>query len=591
MPFFIFNSTTQHLNTSTFYFLSMSPPFHPSSDMDFSVFRRAAVIVPPLQDFYFTRHRFSSLGATIVADLLNRSGIKADFFNFPLINAKGSIIELPSDMAYLDPFLIEGETGKVSFFTKFRHFGPTNNECVAAILATQPDICLFSVFAFCYADTAIALSQAIKKQVPDMPIVAGGPGPSVYPGHFLGKKGFDYVLTGEAEVSLLPFIKMLDEMTIKNSLSNPATPKYPCPSNSAGHLPLFTGKNRDRGISRRITAGFNKIPNLFWYENNRIHSSGMTATTSDNTMEFAMVKSAESSRTIMFSTMLSRGCLKTCTFCSSRLTSGNIFRNIPVEKIDAALSCFDASAGQISPEKRVMINIEDDNFLADTNYFGNAIGAFKRHFPGAGFIAENGIDYSFLTPAVCEWLLSFGMSKFNLSLASLNPGILSLSKRFINRERYEKSVDFLHHKNIPTVTYFICGFEGDTIESTLCNILYLANQHTLTGISLFYAVPGLPNFTDRSLFDKKSSLCCCGSAAFPWNNSISTETMITAFRLSRFTNLVKSGLFSEKEKKLVELISNKQELYTMVKDKKDGERIVFVENQDLELVKKYFKND
>ena len=26
------------------------------------------------------------------------------------------------------------------------------------ILATDPDICLFSVFAFCYADTAIALA-------------------------------------------------------------------------------------------------------------------------------------------------------------------------------------------------------------------------------------------------------------------------------------------------------------------------------------------------------------------------------------------------------------------------------------------------
>jgi hypothetical protein len=65
--------------------------------------------------------------------------------------------------------------------------------------------------------------------------------------------------------------------------------------------------------------------------------------------------------------------------------------------------------------------------------------------------------------------------------------------------------------------------------------------------------------------------------------------MITAFRLSRFANLVKSGLFSEKEKKLVEAIINKQELYTMVKDKKGEEKLVMVEHQDRDLVKNYFK--
>lgn len=542
----------------------MSATRQPSNSTDFAVFRRAAVIVPPLQDFYFTRHRFSSLGAAIVAGLVEQSGIETDYFNFPLIHAGGSVIELPSDMAYLKPFLIEKETGKLSFFTRFRHFGPTIDECAASVLAAKPGICLFSVFAFCYGDTALALAREIKKRVPAIPLVAGGAGPSVYPGYFLGKNSFDYVLAGEAEVSLLPFIRILDEVS----------EKYP-----------------ENGQSKPIsTACFGEIPNLFWHENGRVRSSGLTANTSDSTMEFTMVKSAESTRSVTFSTMLSRGCPKMCTFCSSRLTSGSTYRSIPPEKLDAILSCFTGGASQADLEKRIVINIEDDNFLADANYFGNAVAVFKNRFPGAVFIAENGIDYSFLTPAICEWLVSLGMSKFNLSLASLNPGILSLSKRFINLERYEKSIEFLHLKDIPTVTYFICGFENDTLESTLFNLSYLANQHTLTGISLFYAVPGLPAFTDTALFDDKSSACCCGSAAFPWNNSLSTETMITAFRLSRFTNLVKSGLLSENEKRLVELISNKQELYTMVKDKKGDQRIIIVENQDRELVKKYFKN-
>ena len=532
----------------------------------FKAFRRAAVIVPPLQDFYFTRHRFSSLGATIVSELLRKSGIEVDYYNFPLLRPKGGVTELPPDLTYLRPFLIEGETGKLSYFTTFRHFGPSIDECVDLILANQPGICLFSVFAFCYADTANALADAIKKRMPFLPLMAGGPGPGVHPGYFLRNGGFDYVLAGDAEVSLLPFIKVLDAMTRSAE-------------NGSAHLQS----------SPHSTAGFGKIPDLFWHEDGKVLSSVLTANTGNGDLEFAFVKSAESSRNVTYSTMLSRGCPRSCSFCSSRLTSGGSYRSIPLKKLDTELSCFTGGVNRKSHGKQVLVNIEDDNFLADTEYFGNAVAILKKHFPGTGFIAENGIDYSFLAPATCEWLLSLGMSKFNLSLASLNPEILSSSKRFINCDRYEKIIAFLHRKKIPTVTYFICGFKEDTIESTLSNLSYLNNRHTLIGISLFYAVPGLTGFTDTTLFDDKSSSCCCGSAAFPWNKSLSTETMITAFRLSRFSNLIKGGLFSEKEKRLIEVIINKRELYTMVQDKKGEDKIIMVDRQDRELVQNYFK--
>jgi hypothetical protein len=510
--------------------------------------RRAAVVVPPLQDFYFTRHRFSSLGAHIVADVLKKSGMDVNFLNFPLMNTGGTITDLPKDLAYLGPFLIEEETGKLSFFTRFRHFGPSIDKCVNEIFDTQPDVCFFSVFAFCYADTAIALAQALKKRTPSTIIVAGGAGPSAYPGFFLGKKAFDFVLSGEAESSLLLFVNYLN--------------------------------------SARTIVNLQQVPNLFWNTDGSVRSSGMSVTPGDSDVSFAFVKTANSSRRVTYSTMLSRGCPGACTFCSSRLMFGPTFRSVPVGKIHEALTAF--SSKQNNDGKEIVINIEDDNFLFDTGYFNKAITIFKDHFPGVRFIAENGIDYSLLTPDICNWLLSIGMTKFNLALVSINREALSASNRFINQERYENVIAMLNKNKIPTVTYFICGFKEDTVKSTAQNLAYLANQHTLTGISLFYAVPGLPGFTNTAIFDGISSSLCCGSSAFPWNNSLSTETMITAFRLSRFGNLVKSGLFSETEKKLVEIITDRRELYTTINDKHDKGKIIPVENQDRELVRSYF---
>jgi anaerobic magnesium-protoporphyrin IX monomethyl ester cyclase len=512
-----------------------------------SKFRRAAVIVPPLRDFYFTRHRFSSLGAEIVATLLRREGLQVDSVNFPLINTKGTCIELPLALDYLNPYIIPEETGKLSYFTRFRRFGPPVNYCGSAIEVLKPDICFISVFAFCYADDAIELAEQIKIKMPAVPIVAGGAGVSVYPEYFLKNKSIDFALCGEAEANLIKFLLEL-------SLEKP---------------------------------DFRRVPNIAWKENGCIQVSPLRAFPAPGDMEIALVKTAESARRVTFSTSLIRGCPKECDFCSSTLLFGNQIRTPPMNRIDNLLA---AHLKEINGEgKQVTINFEDDNLLGDGQFFRSSLALFRKHLPGVSFIAENGIDYSLLTPDWCEWLVQNGMGKFNFSLASIAREILVEHGRFLEPARYEKAIFFLAEKGIPSVTYFICGFKEDTIESTADNLAYLFNKQTVTGISMFYAVPGLPGFTDKSIFDRSPSCQCLGSAAFPWNKSLSTETMITAFRLSRYINFYKSPRLSEKENQLLEIIENDQKLYTLIKQKSGGETIAEVPKQDNELVKSFFK--
>ena len=510
-------------------------------------YKRAAVIVPPFRDFYFTRHRFSSLGAHIVAKLLKRSGMQVERLNFPLMNKKGVQLEIPPQLGYLKPFILPEETGKLSFFTAFRRFGPSPEQCVKMIEAVRPEICFLSVFAFCYADDAIELAEKIKMKMPAVPVIAGGAGVSAYPGYFLNKTGIDFTLSGEAEAILPKFLLEISQ---------------PLPD-------------------------FRRVPNCAWKNNNVVSVSPLHAFASDSEIEIALVKTAETSRRSTFSTSLVRGCPKQCDFCSSGLLFGDQIRTPLPDHLEKVLSGFSKHAG--NDGRHVTINIEDDNLLCDETFLRLSIALFKKYIPGASFIAENGIDYSLLTPELCEWLVQNGMSKFNLSLASLAQEILAKQSRFLDLERYEKTIDFLASKRVPSVTYFICGLKKDTLDSTASNLAYLYNKQTVTGISMFYAVPGLPGFTNLSIFDHSPSFLCLGSVAYPWNDSLSTETMITAFRLSRYSNLTKNSIKTDQENGLIKMIAEKKVLHTIVRNRSGNEIIIPVPNQDEELVKLFFK--
>jgi anaerobic magnesium-protoporphyrin IX monomethyl ester cyclase len=510
-------------------------------------FRRAAVIVPPFRDFYFTRHRFSSLGAHIVARLLTRTGLQVEFMNFPLMDISGTILEIPDELEYIKPFLIPEETGKLSFFTRFRRFGPTIERCVATIETVRPEICFLSVFAFCYADDAVALAEKIKTKLPIVPIIAGGAGVSAYPSYFLKSPAIDYALSGEAEACLPRFMPEI-------SLSRP---------------------------------DFSRVPNLIWKENNTVLVSPLRVYAADKEIEIALIKTAESTQRVTFSTSLIRGCPKGCDFCSSTLLFGRQIRTPLPDRIGNHISALSKNIDRGG--KQLIVNFEDDNLLCAEGFFRSTISMLRKHLPGVIFIAENGIDYTLLTPELCEWLVVNGMRKFNLSLASLDPDLLEKQGRRLILERYEKIISFLALKGVPRVTYFICGFKEDTLESTIRDLYYLHNKQTTIGISTFYAVPGLPGFTDPSLFDKKPSMLCLGSAAYPWNNSLSTATMITAFRLSRYINLKKSSSKSAKEEQLIAVTDDTQKLHTLIREKSGRERITPVPRQDKELVKMFFQ--
>jgi Fe-S oxidoreductase len=514
----------------------------PANPANFS----AVVAVPPVCDFYFTPHRFSAIGAKILCNLLSDNGIISSLHIFPLSKIKSKVLDIPQEISYLNDHLFPGEFGKLSYFTKYQRFGPPIEECATTICNESPDICFISSFAFSYSYEALILARHLKKIQPDLPIVLGGAGPSAYPLYFIKDRDIDFVLAGEAEVSLKPF---LDAFIYK-------------------------------------TIGYENVPNLYWKNEGKPTSNIPKIFSKSEDIDIIISNTYETKKSIYFSTSLTRGCTKTCRFCSNFLTHGNTFRTIPLDRVINAISSF--SSIENPQNKRILINFEDDNLLLDTDYFLKVLKSFKKLLPEISFLAENGLDYTLLTPELVNELVDLGLAKFNLSLASIDPAILEIEKRPLLLEHYKKIVETIASRNVPCITYFICGFKDDTKETIARTLAFLANQPVTIGISLFYSVPGIHGFENLRLFDTIPPYCCNSSSAYPWNKSLSTSTLITAFRLSRYINLIKQDIKSDLEIKAIKLIQEKRKLFTFVKTRQ-GIEIVAVENSDQELVEEFFR--
>ncbi len=151
---------------------------------------KVVIVSPSICDFYFTPARGSAMGARSVKNLLERMGIKNILYNLPLLSPRGKKIALPETHKYLEPYLIHGEQSSISFFNRYKRFGPTPEKSAEIILESEPDIIFISLFAWAYADDALLLSKNIREIDKKVLMCIGGAGVSVLPEYF--KKKFPF---------------------------------------------------------------------------------------------------------------------------------------------------------------------------------------------------------------------------------------------------------------------------------------------------------------------------------------------------------------------------------------------------------------
>lgn len=462
---------------------------------------RLTLIQPPIEDFYFTPHRASALGMRAAAAYLESRGHQVREINFPVAGSP-SRIPVPSHLSHLKPFILENETGPLSFFTSFKRFGPDTEYCVEMIMETKPDAVLLSVMAFCYGKTALDLAAAVK-QKSGAPIIAGGPGVSVYPAYYLDAGPVDYVYCGEAERDLADLI------------------------DQAGKA----------GISPKGTAAAARLRSMD------------DSTVPEQNIEFPLRITGRTNNRVFAAAAATRGCEKNCSFCSVRLHHGRGLRKTPLIKIEAALAGLKKIIGTGTA---LSLNFEDDNLFTDPEYAFSVIDCCKSTFPNVSFTAENGLDYLCLDEQIVRRMIESGFFRFNLSLGSLESETLPDLNRPGSAGKLEHIVKIVKQSGIIPAVFFICGLPSDTPGKIVKTLLFLNRLRVKTGISLFYPVPGLPPLETEADIDRFASFHpqqTAGSSAFPWNGSLTVSELITAFRLARFNNL----LISDNNKEAAEI--------------------------------------
>ncbi len=506
-----------------------------------------AVIVPPIEDFYHTPHRHASLGAEVVCTIIRQHGHESILLDFPCMGSEAT--DIPGELGYLREVILPGEYGPTAFFTRRRRYGPSYEECAARIAALKPDLAALSCFAFAYSDSCLKLLRALRRLLPECPVIVGGAGPSSMPDTFIGDNLADAVLRGEAEVSLPP---LLDAFL------------------KAGSRKLLQSICRE--IPNGVTAPLGKPPG----------PPGLTASAGE--IQTACAASAVTKRFQQFSASISRGCPMHCRFCSISFSHGRDFRLPPLES--AATRILERTAAEGVPGLPISINIEDDNLLADFGYCSALLERLTQQLGAISVTAENGMDYRLLDHERIDRLTALGMRKFNLS-AGIVPSQASLQqRRSQDLALLEDLCRHLHAQGTETVVYAIAGFPGDSRRQSISALQFLRSIPAYSGLSLFYPVPGLPGCAAAA---DHPSVLSAGSSLYPWGESLSTREMAALFRLSRFINLEKHKHLSHRDKRLLDLIRRDKVLHTYIKGRDEPFEVPDYA-ADSELVREFFSS-
>lgn len=498
---------------------------------------KALLIQPPLEDFYLSPARAAALGLEAMKPVLEAAGWTWTLKNYPLEQPRGRVKPLPRELSHLKDHLIQGEGGPVSFFKSWHRFGPEAETLAAEAAAENPDMILISCFAWAYAGETLELLPHLRAACPDAFILVGGAGATVMPLPFLSA-GAHGVLRGEAEAGFPALLRALAGGRPLNKVPNLVLPGGTIPEE-----PPLVPEGPVAPVIGRVGGG--PVPR--------------------------------------YSASITRGCPRGCLFCSNRLCHGTTFRRAALEDVKAMLK----HRRIPTPGAGWHVNFEDDNLLMDQAFFLQILDIFHDEFPGRRFTfsAENGLDYTLLKRDLLRDLKEIGLTQLNLSLGAFHPDRAAEQNRFLRPDLYEAAAGAAAALDLPVITYFIAGLPGDTAESCVDALVYLAGQPTRAGISLFYPVPGLEGLPSPEVFRQTPPRLCAGSAAWPWAGSLSTEEMITAFRLSRLVNLLKEpGDYHE----LIETIRVTRRLHTLVK--KDRRWVITpVPRQDEAMVERFFR--
>jgi radical SAM superfamily enzyme YgiQ (UPF0313 family) len=299
----------------------------------------------------------------------------------------------------------------------------------ARIERSEPDAIGVTVTTHQLID-CVEIARIAKESDPKIKVIFGGPHVHIYPDETIQNEHVDFVLTGEAEFSIVDLIKSWDEKT------------------SFSAVPGLYFKGPGGVMSGPAPSVINDLDNLPFPDraisNYRLYTSPLAK------------------KEIVTSMITSRGCPYNCTYCN-RPNMGRRFRARSAKNVvDEMQECAGLGIKHIK--------VYDDTFTIDK----------KRVLEICDEITRRQIDITWdirahvntVDPDILRRLKQSGCTLICYGVESGSDIMLKRIRKDIKTDRVSEVFKMTRKAHIQTLAYFMLGLPGETREQMLETIMF-----------------------------------------------------------------------------------------------------------------------
>jgi len=240
----------------------------------------------------------------------------------------------------------------------------------------------------------------------------------------------------------------------------------------------------------------------------------------------------------------SRGCPLHCSYCSLGNRQLYPYRQ---RSVSSVLSEIEDAVENYGAR---FIDFEDENLSFNKKWFLSLLNEISSRFTHLGLElrAMNGLYPPTLDDEVVAAMKAAGFKTLNLSLGATCPRQLKRFRRSDVRDAFEDGLALAEKHALNAVGYIIISAPGQNASQSLEDLLYLAQQRVLIGLSVFYPAPGSEDYeTSKRIGILPMDTSLFRSSAIPLSHSTSRLQSVTLMRFSRIINFMKHLIDNERE--------------------------------------------
>jgi len=458
------------------------------------------LIQPPIRDYYLTKKRTIPYGLMGIAACLEQKGFTVALFD-ALATPKSKVVEVPSEMAYLEPFYGREDRSPFALFHLYRHFGYAFEHIAKVVRESNPFMVGIASLFTPYADMAAQTAELVKEILPDGWVVMGGHHPTELPLEALQSRAVDFLVRGEGETSMV---------LLAEALQHGLDPRG---------VPGICFRNDDGSLTISEPAVINNLDKLprpaahlikanYYQRGNR---GGYTI-------------------------LASRGCPFSCSYCAMGRSASGVYRKRSVDGIIAEMD------HAVQTLNCGFFDFEDENLSHDKTWFAHLLEAIILNFKGhhLELRAMNGLFPPSLNAYLLGLMKKAGFKTINLSLGTTSASQLRRFNRPDVRMSFNDLIGIAERLNLACVGYIIVGAPFQDPMQSVEDLLYLWRKKVLAGVSVFYPAPGSSDYEQCGQLDLlPDKISLYRSSTLPLDHLTSRLQTITLLRLGRIVNFMK----------------------------------------------------